>query len=48
MPARNRKLTHPFESLISKLPSSDCDAKNQPNPKPAITKQVKKSHTNQF
>ena len=42
MPARNRKLTHPFESLISKLPSSDCDAKNQANTNPAINKQVAK------
>lgn len=42
MLARNRKLKHPFESFISKLPFSDCDAKNQANKKPAITKQAKK------
>ena len=42
MADKNKKPKHPFESFISKLPFSDCDERNQPNPKPAITKQVKK------
>lgn len=42
MADKNKKPKHPFESFISKLPSSDCDARNQANPKPTITKQVKK------
>ena len=44
MADKNKKPKHPFESFISKLPSSDCDARNQANPKPTITKQVKKSY----
>ena len=38
----NKKPKHPYESFISKLPSSDCDAKNQANTNPAINKQVAK------